>query len=206
MLASFDDLLNAKNWRPSEDNQNAREVEDNLQFLYRIVDRSYEAEAAAIRKFDTNHLILGDKLNGNSNTADQTVRLADKHMDLIFYQYYAFLEHQVEILKRWTKLTDKAFFMGDSSLSVPSEQAPDPYGPHCRSEEDRAERFTRMFNDIFARRCYVGWNWCGWMDSWKDLQDSKQHGGLQTPFGEFHEPMRKAMAEFSATMYDIATR
>ena len=63
-----------------------------------------------------------------------------------------------------------------------------------------------MFNDIFARPCYVGWNWCGWMDSWKDLQDSKQHGGLQTPFGESHEPMRKAIAEFSATMYDIATR
>ena len=81
--------------------------------------------------------------------------------------------------------------MGDSSLSVPSEQAPDPYGPHCRSQEDRAERFTRMFNDIFARRCYVGWNWCGWMDSWKDLQDSKQHGGLQTPFGEFHDQCAK---------------
>ena len=41
--------------------------------------------------------------------------------------------------------------MGDSSLSVPSEEAPDPYGPHCRSQEDRAERFTRMFNDLFAR-------------------------------------------------------
>ena len=44
------------------------------------------------------------------------------------------------------------------------------------------------------------------MDSWKDLQDSTQHGGLQNPFGEFHAPMRKAMAEFSATMYDIARR
>ena len=96
-LASFDDLLKEKNWRPSEDNQNAREVEDNLQFLYRIVDRCYEVEVAAIRKFDTNHLILGDKLNGNSNTPDQIVRLADKHMDLIFYQYYAFLEDQVEL-------------------------------------------------------------------------------------------------------------
>ena len=205
-FASFDDLLHAKDWRPSEDNQNAREVEDDLQFLYRIVDLCYEVEVAAIRKFDTNHLTLGDKLNGNSNTPDQIVRLADKHMDLIFYQYYAFLEDQVELLDRWTKLTDKAFFMGDSSLSVPSEQAPDPYGPHCRSQEERAERFTRMFNDVFARPCYVGWNWCGWMDSWKDLQDSKQHGGLQTPFGEFHEPMLKAMAEFSANMYDIAMR
>ena len=37
-FASFDDLLHAKDWRPSEDNQNAREVEDDLQFLYRIVD------------------------------------------------------------------------------------------------------------------------------------------------------------------------
>ena len=75
-FASFDDLLHAKDWRPSEDNQNAREVEDDLQFLYRIVDLCYEVEVAAIRKFDTNHLTLGDKLNGNSNTPDQIVRLA----------------------------------------------------------------------------------------------------------------------------------
>ena len=205
-FAGFDDLRKARNWRPSEDNQNAREVEDDLQFLYRIVDRCYQVEVAAIRKFDTNHLIFGDKLNGNSNTPDQIVRLADKHMDLIFYQYYALLEDQVALLERWTRLTDKPFFMGDSSLSVPSVQAPDPYGPHCRSQEDRAERFTRMFNDLFSRPRYVGWSWCGWMDSWKDLQDNKQHSGLQTPFGAFHEPMRKAMAEFSANMYTIATQ
>ena len=64
-----------------------------------------------------------------------------------------------------------------------------------------------MFNDIFARPCYVGWNWCGWMDSWKDLQDSKQHGRpANAVAASSTEPMRKAIAEFSATMYDIATR
>ena len=203
-FGSFDALAAATNWRPAEDSQNDAEVEDNLQFLYRIVDRCYEVEVGAIRSFDTNHLVFGDKLNGNTNTPDEIVRLADKHMDLIFYQYYAFLEDQQELLARWTRLTDKPFFMGDSSLSVPSDEAPDPYGPHCRSQEDRAAHFTRLFDDLFARPCYVGWSWCGWMDSWRDLQDSKQHSGLQTPFGEFHQPMARAMAAFSERMYDVA--
>ena len=105
----------------------------------------------------------------------------------------AFLEDQIALPERWTGLTDKAFFMGDSSLSVPSKEAAVPHGPYCR-KEDRTERFTRMFNDLFARPCCVGWNWCGWMDSWIDLQNSKQHGGLQIPFGEFHEPTVKTIA------------
>ena len=169
------------------------------------MDRCYEVAVGAIRSFDTNHLVFGDKLNGNTNTPDEIVRLADKHMDLIFYQYYAFLEDQQELLARWTRLTDKPFFMGDSSLSVPSDEAPDPYGPHCRSEEDRAARFTRTF-DRSVRPPLLRWlePWCGWMDSWRDLQDSKQHSGLQTPFGEFHQPMARAMKAFSERMYDVA--
>jgi hypothetical protein len=81
---SFDELLVATDWREAEDNQNQKEVEDNLQFLYKIVDKSYEVQIKSIRKVDTNHMIFGDKLNGNSNTPDEIIKIADKHMDIIY--------------------------------------------------------------------------------------------------------------------------
>jgi hypothetical protein len=81
---------------------------------------------------------------------------------------------------------------------------PEPYGPHCIDLEYRAELFNETFNTLFARPDYIGWHWCGWMDSWKDNQDHKQHSGLQTPHGDWHEPMLSAMQDFSANMYKIA--
>lgn len=60
----------------------------------------------------------------------------------------------------------------------------------------------------FARSEFVGWNWCGWMDSWKTYpgQEIRQHGGLQDPFGQHCEPMVETLARFSVEMYDVATK
>lgn len=203
-FASFEELQEKANWRPGMDNQNEKEISDNLEFLYKIVDRAYQVQTEAIRKCDTNHLIFGDKLNGNSDTPDEIVKLASKHMDLIFYQYYAFWENQHALVERWSKLTDKPFFMGDSAVSVPTRNIPDPYGPHCGTQELRAERTLEIFNNAFARKDFVGWNWCGWMDQWHvgETPQWKQHSGLQTPFGEFHQPMVEVFSQFSVLMYE----
>ncbi len=203
-FGSFDDLLNAVNWRPSVDPANKREEQDNLKFLFKTVDRCYAVESAAIRKYDPNHLVFGDKLNGNTDTPDEIVTLADKYMDLVFYQYYAHWDGQKPLLDRWGSLTGKAFFQGDSSFSVPNENMPDPYGPHSADQDERARLFIEAFENCFARKNYVGWDWCGWMDSWETNQPGKQHSGVQDPSGNFHEPIAKAMADFSKNMYEIA--
>jgi hypothetical protein len=204
-FSSFDALLQAEYWRPAVDLDNKKEKEDNQTFLYKVVDQCYKVEVEAIRKYDKNHLIFGDKLNGNTDTPDEIVKLSAKHMDLVLYQYYALWEDQWELFERWSKLTDKPFLMGDSGFAVPDRHLPDPYGPHCMTQEDKAERFIETFYNIYRQKNFVGWNWCGWMDQWKRMQPGKQHSGLQTPFGDFYLPIKMAMAEFSAKMYEVAT-
>lgn len=204
---TFDEISKRADWRVASDPLNREETEDNLGFLYLIVDKAYGEHVRAIREVDPNHIIMGDKLNGNSDTPDEIVRQAGRHFDLIFFQYYAFWKDQKTLLDRWTRLVpDKPYFMGDSSVNTPSRHIPDPYGPHCNSQELRAERAEELLVNSFSRPEFIGWSWCGWIDQWHVGESPvfKQHGGLQDPFGHFHRPMLETFSHFSSLMYQIA--
>ena len=205
-FGSFDALEQAVNWRPRTDATNLRETRDNLYFLERVVDRYYAVAVASIRRHDPNHLVLGDKLNGNTDTPDAIVSLAGRYADLVFYQMYGFWADQKPRLDAWSRLTRKAIFNGDSSYSVPYEQMPDPYGPHCASQPERAARFVEFGEHAFARRDFVGWTWCGWIDGLKAQQKEKQHSGVQDPWGKYYIPLTQAMAGFSSRLYHVAGR
>jgi hypothetical protein len=99
--------------------------------------------------------------------------------------------------------------MGDSSINVPKENMPDPFGPRCANQSIRARAFKDAFYNCFARHDFVGWDWCGWMDLWVDDPENLQardprHAGLQDPFGVYDQPIQQAMKQFSTEMYDIA--
>jgi hypothetical protein len=201
---SWEALERATRWRPDTDRSNAHEAADNLAFLARVVDRYYTVAVAAIRKYDRNHMIVGDKLNANTDPQDALVKLAGRHMDLVFYQMYGHWEEQKPLLDRWSRLTGRPMFNGDSSYALPYKEMPNPYGPHCRDQQERARRFREFGENAFARPDFVGWSWCGWIDGLSSHQKEKQHSGVQDPWGRCYQPLTGAMASFSARMYDVA--
>ncbi len=203
-FGGFGDLQEAAGWRPAVDDTNEKELRDNAEFLLGVVDRYYETAVRAIRRYDETHMILGNKLNGNTGVPDEILKLAGKHMDLVFYQFYGRYADQAATLDKYAELTGKAVFNGDSAYSVPDEHMRNPYGSHCRDQDERAEWFREFVMQAFARPEFVGWNWCGWMDSWEERQVNKQHSGIQDPFGRKYEPITRAMAEFGGKMYSIA--
>ncbi len=202
-FSGFGDLTSAKQWRLEIDPNNGRELFDNTVFLNRTVDRYYRIAVRAIRRHDPNHLMLGDKLNGNTDVSDDLVRIVSSHCDLLFYQYYATWDDQQRLLNRFAQITGKAILCGDASISVPDENMPNPLGPHYKDQRERAESFTELMRNCFSRTDFVGWNWCGWMDRWEAVQPRRQHSGIQDPFGN-HYPIVEAMRSFSEEMYTIA--
>ena len=200
---SFKELERSVDWRPRSDISNKMEERDDRAFLLRVIDKCYEVESAAIRKHDPNHLVLGDKLNGNTDTPKEIIEVAAKHFDLIFFQYYAFWKDLEPWLDRCAAATggNKPLFHGDAAVSVPNTNMPDPFGPQCKDQYERVEKFKELYYNAFKRTDFVGWNWCGWMDSWEvGGQIGKQHSGIQDPFGLFH-PVGEALKEFSGDLY-----
>jgi len=203
-FGSFDDLQRAESWRPEVQESNEQEQRDNLAFLQRIVDHYYRTACDAIRTVDPNHLVFGDKLNMNTGVPDEILRTVGRHVDLIFYQHYGFYDQQRPDLDHWSRLTGKPVFNGDSCFSVPDGHMSFTLGPQLASQDERAQAFLDYARAVFARPDFVGWNWCGWIDSWEVVQKGRQHSGIQTACGRYHEPLRKAMNNFSRNMYSIA--
>ena len=177
------------------------DANDNHAFLMKIIERYYTVACETIRKFDPNHLIFGDIINAQTPPPDDIVSLITAYTDVFAYQFYGEYDEQSPILDRWSKLTGKPLFHADSSFSVPYKEMPNPIGKECSDQETRARQFLDFATRAFSRSDFIGWNWCGWMDSWASWKKERQHTGLQDPFGGYNHPMPETMAQFGAQLY-----
>lgn len=205
---SFDALAAAENWRPQTQLSNANETRDNIEFLQRCVARYYQTARDAIRRYDTNHMFVGDKINANTDSLDTVLPITSQYTDLIFYQMYARYEVQKPGLDRWSKLTDKPFMNGDSAFTMTTDIMPRPYGPVADNLQQRAEWTAEFFLRAFARPDFVGWHYCGLIDApiLVPRKKSRQHSGLLNGFGEAYPTLERAIKTCADELYDIATQ
>jgi hypothetical protein len=202
-FSSFESLLNAVDWSSIISAADVDDQKDNHAFLLNILNKYYEVAYKTIRKYDPNHLIFGDIINAQTPPPDDVVSLMVDKADLVAYQFYGWYDEQDELISRWANMTGKPLFHADSSFCVPYKEMPNPIGALCKNQEERANSFMDFATRAFQRSDFIGWNWCGWMDSWEEWRPLRQHTGLQDPFGNYHHPMPEAMSWFGERLYDF---
>ncbi len=204
---SFDALASAKNWRAHTDLSNGNETRDNVEFLKRVVAKYYQTTRDAIRRYDPNHLFLGDKLNANTDTVDTVLPITSQYTDVVLYQMYGRYEVQNPGLDRWSKAVDQPFINGDSSFTMITEFMPRPYGPVADSLKQRAKWTAEFFLQAFARPDFVGWHYCGLIDATQQVprKQDRQHSGLLNGYGEPYPELLKAIKGCADELYEIAT-
>jgi hypothetical protein len=219
-FASFDDLAQSANWRPTTDLSNGNETRDNVEFLKRVVAQYYETARDAIRRHDPHHLFVGDKLNANTDTVDTVLPVTARYTDLVFYQMYAEYGVQQQGLDRWTRVVDQPFLNGDSAFACVTEMTPKPYGPVAFDQQQRADWTREFIERVFARPDFVGWHYCGLIDTWKaggagsyferadefGQSGGRQHTGLLMADGAPYQPMQAVIKAASDQLYHVALR
>jgi hypothetical protein len=204
---SFDALAAAVDWRPHTRLSNANETRDNVVFLQAVVDKYYETAKAAIRRYDSNHMFFGDKINANTDSVDTVLPITSKYTDLVLYQAYGRYEVQEPGLDRWSTLTDKPFINGDSAFTMITEHMPRPYGPVADTLEERAEWTEEFFRSAFARPDFVGWHYCGLINATNQIprKKSRQHSGLLDGYGRPYTMLENTLKTCADEIYQIAT-
>ncbi|MBK1875229.1 endo-1,4-beta-xylanase [Pelagicoccus mobilis] len=207
-FANWEELETAVNWRPNTDTNNRAEVADNNAFLRKCVDEYYRQAKEALRRYDTKHLFLGDKLNGNGDAVDVLADVIAKHVDVLLVQYYALWDVQEAAYDRWAALTGGLpLINGDSTYRAITPEMPNPGITIVPDQEARAFRMLEFGEGAFARPDFVGWHICTILDQWQSTPgyESVQKGGLKTPTGDFYPEPENAITFLSSRLYDIGT-
>lgn len=205
---SFDALAAAVDWRTRTELSNASETRDNVEFLHAVVDQYFRTAKEAIRRYDPNHLFVGDKLNGNTDAMDTVLPVTSRYTDVVLYQMYGRYEVQQPGLNRWSKLAGKPLINGDSAFTMFTDTMPRPFGPVADNLAQRAQWTDEFFRSAFARPDFVGWHYCGLIDASQRIprKQDRQHSGLLDGFGNPYPEIQQALKAASAELYDIATR
>lgn len=205
---SFEALEKAERWRLETDLSNSSETRDNVEFLKTCVDQYYKTAKAAIYRYDSNHLFFGDKINGNSDAVDTLLPVTTKHTDVLFYQMYGKYEVQRPSLDRWSKMVDIPIINGDSAYTHIKDNMPRPYGPIANSENQNAEWTFEFFNHAFGRPEFVGWHYCGLIDTPLKLvakESERQHSGLFDGYGNPYSALKETLLKCSNELYKIGS-
>ncbi len=203
---SLDALQTAENWRPHTDLSNGNETRDNIEFLQKVVEKYYQTTRDAIRRYDPNHLFVGDKINANTDALDTLLPITSQFTDIVFYQMYARYEVQKPGLDRWYRIADKPLINGDSAFTMITDTMPRPYGPVADNIEQRSEWTDEFFRNAFARPEFIGWHYCGLIDAPNLIaqKQDRQHSGLLTGYGEPYPELLKVLQTCTAEMYEVA--
>ena len=163
-----------------------------MEFLKKVGAKYYQTARDAIRRYDPNHLFVGDKITANTDSLDTVLPVTSQFTDLVFHQMYARYQVQEPGLDRWSKITDKPLINGDSAFTMITDSMPRPYGPVADNLRQRADWTNELFRPAFEHPEFVGWHYCGLIDASNLVphKQDRQHSGLLDGYGEAYLLLR----------------
>jgi len=132
--------------------------------LKKIAEQYYQVCHDSIRRYDENHLILGDSYQGNMGIPDCVLEAAVPFVDVPSIQYLGVLdgpyfEKMTSFLKHVYELTSKPILMADTApFSFSNLDQPYPQQRLLKGKE--LEEFGRK---LYSIPYVIGWHYCSWI-------------------------------------------
>jgi hypothetical protein len=175
------------------------------QKLYDVASRYYETITRHIRCYDPNHLVLGDRYNGNKGIPEAVLRAMQPHVDVFSVQYFTEPTDESRRamradLARWHEITGKPVINADLGNWAPTE-----LNPHrtsgLDSQAERGEDYVAAVGAIVDEPWLVGWHWCGYVEN-----VGGRGWGVKDPWDEPYEELVHRMRDFNAAVYERGRR
>lgn len=122
-----------------------------------IAERYYRVTAEAVRRYDPNHLILGDRFEANAPLPDKVLDAAVRHVDVLSFQCFGSPAHIYSRLSEHARRHGAPVLLADAA----------GFDPHTKSATARPERVhdvthyrTTMERLLDIPQC-VGYHLCG---------------------------------------------
>ncbi|MEM8943549.1 MAG: hypothetical protein AAGD11_00075 [Planctomycetota bacterium] len=202
-LNKWEDVGSITEW-PKPKDQVQGEM-DQTEMLKLCVEAWLKTHHDLLRKYDPNHLILGDKIGmgvmGPGWGGGQPPWIWDivkKYVDVVFIQSYDFYNqrhrNQLEMVYRKTGLP---IINGDHSYGFKRPKMISVKGVPVNSLEAVGIEYSKYLKGIMNHPYMLGWQTCGYLETWSGVTDAtgQEQGGFFDPFGQ---PLMEALMHAKA--------
>jgi hypothetical protein len=204
---SWDQLARLQTWFQPADLESADA--DMLTFLERIAEQWYAVHYKAIKEYDPNHLIIGDK-NDMAMYKPFLMPALKKYVDVIAVQSYNPWSKDSETAAWIYEQTGKPIYNGDGSFSYvhPRQQKYKVKGwwTGARDLEDVARMYKESLERMMSTPYVIGWHHCGILQQWDEAErgdvDSNENGFLD-PFENYYESWTTVIRKTNAASYRL---
>ncbi|MEL7497442.1 MAG: hypothetical protein AAFN77_07510 [Planctomycetota bacterium] len=196
-IESWEELAKVTLW-PAEPNDATQVQKDAEDMLTELAEKWYGLHHELIRKYDPNHLILGDKHDVGYDMSvdmipDGVLNAISKYSDVLVIQYYSFYTDQHNaVLRKLHRKTGLPIINGDHSYAFKTPKHTKIKGLEVESFEAVANEYQRYLKGTMQDHPYMlGWWYCGYIEQWAPA-GTKQLGqqcGFFSPFGKPNEAL-----------------
>jgi len=120
--------------------------------LSALARRYYKVTHEAIRRYDKNHLILGDRYEGRARLPEEVVKAACPYVDVLSFQHFSPPEQIDDDFARWHELTGKPILLADAARHV---SVADGYRAH------NVQWYKEVMDTLRDLEACVGFHLCG---------------------------------------------
>ena len=162
---------------------------DTEAFLASIAETWHRIHFEAIRRYDKNHLILGDWLMGNMAIPDFLMPILKKYVDVVVFRAYGYFKGQEPTLRRIYEATGKPIISGDSSFSRVQPNQKRAKGIHFDTDEKVGEAYADYLKAALSEPYMIGWHYCGYVEGWEGQAHwlCANQNGFKDLFENIHE-------------------
>lgn len=169
--------------------------------LYDVASKYYETITRHIKRYDPNHLILGDRYNGNKGIPSEVLRAMQPFVDVLSVQYFTAPTDESRQamrsdLARWHEITGKPVINADLGNWAPTKLNPHRVGS-LETQADRGEDYVATIAAIIDEPWLLGWHWCGYVEN-----IGGRGWGLKDPWDEPYLDLVARIRDFNRCVYD----
>jgi hypothetical protein len=175
---------------------------EGVREMQRIAARYYSLLHTSIRRYDKNHLILGDRYDGKLGIPGWLLEAMSPTVDVLSIQYYAPWEDMAEHLANWHAQGGKPILLADSAFLAPTEllYVSESSRVYVPDQAARGDAYRRFATAAYAEPYVLGWHWCAY------IENRTRRSGIVNYRDEPYRDLVTRMRETNARIYEIARR
>ena len=168
--------------------------------LYEVASKYYETITKHIRNYDPNHLILGDRYNGDKGIPGPVLDAMQPFVDVLSVQYFGNggpegHQQMKEDLARWHAQTGKPVINADIGNWTPTILNPNRVSD-VESQGDRAQDYVDAIGSLIQEPWFLGWHWCAY------VENTARGWGIKDPWDEPYRDFIDPVKEFNKDIYE----